>query len=71
MDKNLFKTIHRVYDEIVRWRKNFFKFPSGNAAKMFIREPISWLKLYNCELEDKSITEGIHDATISSSQKAN
>ena len=32
------KTIHSVYGEIVQWRKNLFKLPSGNAAKIFIRE---------------------------------
>ena len=30
------ETIHRVYDEIVQQRKDFFKLPSRNAAKMFI-----------------------------------
>ena len=49
------ETIHRVYDEIVQWRKNLFKFPSGNAAKMFIRELISWLEHFNRDSEYKSI----------------
>ena len=29
---------HRVYDEIVPWRKTLFKLPSGNAAEMFIQQ---------------------------------
>ena len=49
------ETIHRVYDEIVQWRKNLFKLPSGNAAKMFIRELISWLEHFNRDSEYKSI----------------
>ena len=47
--------IHRVYDEIVQWRKNLFKLPSGNAAKMFIRELTSWLEHFNRDSEYKSI----------------
>ena len=38
------ETINRVYNEIVQWRKNFFKLPSGNAAKMFIKELTLWLE---------------------------
>ena len=41
------ETIHRVYDEIVQWRKNLFKLPSGNPAKLFIRELISCLEQFN------------------------
>ena len=50
------ETIHGVYDEIVQWRKNLFKLPSGNAVKMFIRELTSWLEHFNCDSEEyKSI----------------
>ena len=41
------ETMHRVYDEIVQWRKDFFKLPSGNTAKIFIRELTSWLEHFN------------------------
>ena len=51
----LVKTIHRVYDEIVQWRKNLFKLPSGNATKIFIRELTSWLEHFNRDSEYKSI----------------
>lgn len=27
-----------VYDEVVHWKKNFFKIPLGNAGKMFVSE---------------------------------
>ena len=49
------ETIHGVYEEIMQWRKNFFKLPSGNTAKMFIREFKSWLKHFNRDSEYKSI----------------
>ena len=49
------ETIHGVYEEIMQWRKKFFKLPSGNTAKMFIRELKSWLKHFNRDSEYKSI----------------
>ena len=30
--------LNRVYDEIVQWKRNLFKVPSGNAGKAFVRE---------------------------------
>ena len=53
--KKFVETIHFVYDEILQWRKNLFKLPSGNAAKMFIRELTSWLEHFNSDSEYKSI----------------
>ena len=52
---NLLKPSHRVYDEILEWGENLFKLPSGNAAKIFIRELTSWLEHFNRESECKSI----------------
>ena len=49
------ETIHRVYEEIVQWRKNLFKLPSGSAAKMFRRELTLWLEHFNRGSECKSI----------------
>ena len=49
------ETIHRVYDEIVQWRKNLFKLPSGNEAKMSIWELTSWLEHFHLDSECKSI----------------
>ena len=31
-------TIQSAYNEIIHWRKNLFKLPSGKAAKLFITE---------------------------------
>ena len=47
------ETIHRVYDEIVQWRKDLFKLSSGNAAKIFIRKLTSWLEHFNRDSEYK------------------
>ena len=30
--------LNRVYDELVQWKRNLFKVPSGNAGKAFVRE---------------------------------
>ena len=30
--------LNRVYDEIVQWKRNLFKVPSGKAGKAFVRE---------------------------------
>ena len=30
--------INDLYNEIVTWKKNLFKLPTGNAAKAFIKE---------------------------------
>ena len=29
--------LNRVYEEIVQWKRNLFKVPSGNAGKAFVR----------------------------------
>ena len=31
------ESIHSIYEEIIQWRKNLFKLPTGKAAKTFIR----------------------------------
>ena len=41
------KLINDTYNEIVTWRKNLFKLPSGNNAKHFIRELTFWLEQFN------------------------
>ena len=40
-------SITSAYDEIVKWRKNIFKLPSGAAAKEFVRELTHWLEHFN------------------------
>ena len=37
------KVIENSYDEIIKWKKNLFKIPSGKAAKDFIKELTHWL----------------------------
>lgn len=32
------KALKAVYDEVVHWRKNYFKIPLGNAGKSFVAE---------------------------------
>jgi len=39
--------INKGYDEVLKWRKNIFKIPSGKAAKEFISELTFWLIQYN------------------------
>ena len=31
-------SIHAIYDEIVNWKRNLFKTPSGKAGKLFVQE---------------------------------
>lgn len=47
--------INDAYDEIVHWRRNIFKIPSGKAGKMFVRE---LTRLLNAYAESSSL-EGI------------
>ena len=35
--------INDLYNEIVTWKKNLFKLPTGSAAKAFIKELSLWL----------------------------
>ena len=36
--RNFACALNRVYDEIVKWKINLFKVPSGNTGKTFVRE---------------------------------
>ena len=53
--------VTEMYNEIVFWRKNLFKLPSGAAGKNFIREVIKLIDIWNenkqpmCELVLKMI----------------
>ena len=47
--------INDLYDEIVTWKKNLFKLPTGNAAKAFIKELSLWLERFNRKTEHHSI----------------
>ena len=39
--------INTIYEETVKWKKNLFKVPTGNAAKQFISELTIWLEHFN------------------------
>ena len=41
------ETIDNIYNEIIHWRKNLFKLPSGKASKLFITELTTWLEHFN------------------------
>ena len=47
--------VENVYNEIVKWRKNLYKLPSGNSAKLFIRELTYWLEQFNNDMEYQCI----------------
>ena len=53
--KEFIKTIDSVYEEIILWRRSLFKLPSGNAAKLFIKELTVWLERFNSKSEHQSI----------------
>ena len=43
------------YDEIMHWKKNLFKVPSGKSAKNFILELAQWLEHYNTKSDYQNI----------------
>ena len=47
--------INDLCNEIVTWKKNLFKLPTGNAAKAFIKELSLWLERFNRKTEHHSI----------------
>ena len=49
------KYVNTTYDEIVKFRKNLFKLPSGKAGKMFIEELRFWLHQFNVGTKFNSI----------------
>ena len=48
--------INNAYDEIIHWRKNLFKVPTGKAGRSFITELTLWLDHYNRGMSFKGIT---------------
>ena len=52
--------INTCSDEIIQWRKNLFKLPSGKASKDFINELTECLNHYNIESENKGIAIKVH-----------
>lgn len=49
----LTQIINSIYEEIVFWRKNLFKLPSGAAGKLYIKEITRLIQSWN---EDKAIS---------------
>ena len=49
------QTIDNVYDEIVHWRKNLYKLPSGTAGRSFISLFTNWLDHFNRGTEFRRI----------------
>ena len=47
-------TIDDIYNRILKWKKNLFKVPSGNASKGFVTL-LEWLAYYNTDSELKAI----------------
>ena len=47
--------INGLNNEIITWKKNLFKLPTGNAAKAFIKELSLWLERFNRKTEHHSI----------------
>ena len=53
--RELCREVGEIYDEIVHFRRNIFKIPSGRAGKDFITELTYWLKQFNSNAELNSI----------------
>ena len=49
------RTINEIYEEVIHWRKNLFKVPSGNAGRKFISELTLWIDHYNRDTEFSEI----------------
>ena len=45
------ETINKVYNEVIQWRKNLFKVPSGKTGRSFISELSMWLDHFNRSTE--------------------
>ena len=50
------RNIDNAYNEIITWRKNIFKIPSGKAVKSFIKELTFWLEQFNNDMQLKGIS---------------
>ena len=49
-----------LYNEIVTWKKDLFKLPTGNTAKAFIKELSLWLERFNHKTDHHSIALKIY-----------
>ena len=56
IDPNSFtEMIDEAYNRTIKWRKNLFKLPTGNASKLFIKELSFWLQQFNQGTEFQGI----------------
>ena len=46
---DLFSLISNTYEDIVTWKKNLFKLPSGKCGREFIKLMTDWLQKYNSD----------------------
>ena len=46
--------VSAVYEEIVKWKKNLFKLPSGNAGKNYIQELTRLIEIWNADSKPMS-----------------
>lgn len=53
--QSLYDNVTDIYNEIVHFRRNIFKIPSGKAGKSFIEELTFWLKQFNSSSDLNSI----------------
>ena len=47
--------VDKTYDEILNWRKNLFKLPSGNASKKFVKTLAEWIQFFNTGSDLKGV----------------
>ena len=45
--EDIFQVGNAIYEEIVKWRKNVFKLPSGAAGKRYIKETTRLIEIWN------------------------
>ena len=50
--RNFACALNRIYDEIVQWKRNLFKVPSGKAGKAFVRE---LSRMFNANAEGSAL----------------
>ena len=49
--KKIDEVLNEAYDEIIKWRKNFFKLPFGSSSKAIVEEACNLMTLYNTKPE--------------------
>ena len=52
---SLVNTVNEIYEEIVTFRRNLFKLPTGKSGKIFIGELTFWLHQFNISSKLNSV----------------